>query len=301
MASELAIAGIGTGSEIVVVLRRDTDEQVWCATHAAFEAYDDAEAAAGNYDIDLSEQGSSGYFVGDFPIQITSSGRFNLSFYSKSGSDYTFVTAGTIDWSGQAEDASPSGLSWITRAQYKTMFTVTDDSLDDKIDMLIPMASVACNSYLDRTIKQTAYVAVLPGTGQNFLQLPNHPAASITSVTFGYLGNSPTVVDGSEFYVSPTGTMYFRPGSSQARTFHGSWIRVVYTAGHTAVPQDLQLACLYVLDSMVKLSDPDILVSEKAVKDVKVKYGAVITGDLSDPMFSTAKALLQPHKQLACI
>jgi hypothetical protein len=300
MANELAIAGVTSGSTVVVWVRRDADEYIFNVTDTAFEVYSDASRDAGDYDVVLTEQGTSEYYVGDFPTDIATAGLYNLAFYSRTGAstpyDYEFETAGTLSWSGSAEEASPAGLNWVTAAQYKTFRGITDTSLDAWLTQTIPQVSAALNTYLGRTVRQTAHTKVFSGKrGCSGLNVGEYPIASITSVTFNYLSDGPEVVDGSEFYANEVGTIRFNPSSADARYFNTPFVKVVFVAGHSSVPQDLQLAAMLVLQAFEFQADSEQLVTEKSVKDVKVKYGSPLMADMSDPIFGNAKAILDRH------
>src|SRR4051812_18176938 len=102
MATELAVTGITSGSVVVAEIRQDTDEQIWRSDTLVFETYGQTNQTAGKYDVLLTEQGTSGYYVGDMPTGITTAGYYNVTFLVRTGSvapfTYSVQTAGTINW-----------------------------------------------------------------------------------------------------------------------------------------------------------------------------------------------------------
>lgn len=306
MAAELAVAGITTGSTVVAQIRRDSDEEVWHVSNLAFETYSQPHQTAGAYDVVLTEQGTSGYYVGDMPSDITSAGYYNITFLTRTGTTPTFTytteTAGTINWDGSGASASPSGLNWVTRAAYKTFAGITDTDSDALIDQLLPQASVLGNQYVDRAVKSVNLTETYPGYcggGRPYLHLRSYPLTSITSITFDYLSDAPTVVAGSEFTYDEQGMVWFKPSSTATSPygsyFSGDFTKVIYVAGYTSVPQDLQLACCLIVQRLMQLGDPDVLVTEKAVKDVKIKYDASVA--VADAIPAAAKQILDAYKE----
>jgi len=301
MASEIALAGVTSGSTVVVWIRRDADEYIFNNTLNTFGVYSDVTRDTGAYDVTLTEQGTSEYYTADFPTDITTAGLYNLAFYSRTGGsapyDYEFETAGSLNWSGSAEEGAIVGLNWVTATQYKTFKGITDTSLDAWLTQTIPQVSVALNRYLDRTIKQTAHTKVFRGKrGCLGLNVAEYPITSITSVTFDYLSDNAEVVDGGEFYANEVGTLRFNTNSADARYFNSPFIKVVFVAGYSTVPQDLQLAALLVLQSFEHQSDSEQLITEKSIKDIKIKYGTPLMADMNDPIFGNAKAILDGYK-----
>src|SRR4051812_12084147 len=133
MATELAVGGIfPTGSTVVAVVRRDTDEKAWRGTEG-FGTWSDTNFNNGLYDVPMVEQGTSGYFVGDFPTAITTAGFYNISYYTRTGSSSPYIhvleTIVSLKWDGSAEAVDLTGLNWITVDDYKTQYGITDTSL----------------------------------------------------------------------------------------------------------------------------------------------------------------------------
>lgn len=304
MASELALAGVPTGLTVVAHVRRDSDEFIWDTVSAAFEVYANADNLTGRYNVTMTEQGTSGYYVGNFPTLITAAGRYNITYYTRTGLSgafvYTYEASYNFEWDGSAESepTSPSsGINWITRADFKLWAGIATTDYDTMIDLMIPFASAACNQYLDRTIKSTGHSKVYRGKVASAMSLNQYPVTALTDVTFDYYGTNPTVVSGTEFYVNEIGTLRFKPSSIDRRHFGSPFVKVTFTAGYTTVPYDLQMACMLVVKAQMFLSDDDQTVIAKDVKDIKFKYGNPLMADASDPLLGNARVLLDAHRQ----
>ncbi len=296
MASEFAIGGCTTGSTVVAIVRRDSDEAVWDGS--SFVTWDDSDFAAGDYDTVLTEQGTSGYFVGNFPSDIDTAGAYNLTYYTRTGvsGPYThqYETTVGLDWDGSSTVGTISGLNWVSASDYKTLYQVTDSSLDAVLDLLIPLTSAALNTYLGRTIKATDLVKVYRGNGLPIMNLREWPINSLTTVTIDYLDNGPTAIDGDEFYTDTVGQLRFKPSSHLTQCFSSQLVKVEMNAGYSSVPGDLQLACLMRLHELVQTADPDVLVTEKSVKDVKVKYDLTSMGVMGEDIKMILNAHMMP-------
>ena len=103
MASELQLAYGTTGSTLYAVVRNATGS-VWNTAGAAFEAYSGANWT--DYDVALTEQGSSGYYAGTFPAGITSAGVYPVEVRLRAGGSPavtdTVVGTGVVEWDGSA-------------------------------------------------------------------------------------------------------------------------------------------------------------------------------------------------------
>lgn len=107
MARELRGVGTSGGTQYARIL---SPAGLWW-NGTTFEAY-----SAGNYatyDVALTEQGSSGLFVGDFPAGITTSGTYEYYVYTQAGGapaeGDAIAGTGSVDWSGTASVAASTG------------------------------------------------------------------------------------------------------------------------------------------------------------------------------------------------
>jgi len=81
--------------------------QFWNTSSVAFENWNASNFS--NYAITLTEKGSSGIYIGDFPTAITTFSRMNVIAYRRAGGSPsttdTKVSKGSIDWAGSFESS----------------------------------------------------------------------------------------------------------------------------------------------------------------------------------------------------
>lgn len=101
MAGEIQIAYGTSGSTLYAVVRSATGT-VWNTAGSALEAYNGANWT--DYDIALTEQGTSGYYAGDFPA--AAAGFYNVEVRVRAGggpaTTDAVAGAGDVEWSGSA-------------------------------------------------------------------------------------------------------------------------------------------------------------------------------------------------------
>lgn len=107
MANELRIAQ-GTGSAIYAHIVNAAARR-WNGT--SFEVYSSGNYP--NYDIPMTEQGTSGVYVGNFPTGITDSGTYEIFYYIQTGGSAAegdpVAGVGSIVWDGsEAVSSAPS-------------------------------------------------------------------------------------------------------------------------------------------------------------------------------------------------
>jgi len=73
-------------------------------------------------------------------------------------------------------------MALTTKTNVKILIGVSDTSLDEVIDLLIPQADAIVKSYLQRDIEQVTYTEYYSGTGDQRLVLNQGPVQSITAV-----------------------------------------------------------------------------------------------------------------------
>lgn len=94
----------------------DEDDELW--NGSAFEAYDSASWE--EYDVALTEQGTSGIYVADFPSDIAA-GTYEVFTYKQDGASpaETDVVIGSyaITWTGSAASSTPAAGSTMTGSE----------------------------------------------------------------------------------------------------------------------------------------------------------------------------------------
>lgn len=110
MAGEIQLP-LGTSGVNIYAVVRNASGQVWNTVGAAFENYNAANWT--DYDIALTEQGVSGYYVGNFPAAVA--GVYAIEARQRAGgspavSD-SIVGGANLDWSGTAIAGIKNGVN----------------------------------------------------------------------------------------------------------------------------------------------------------------------------------------------
>lgn len=144
MSKELRVGTQQTGLTIYGILWNPTSS-VWNGT--TFESYSSVNYA--NYPRTMTEEGSSKVHTGDFPVAITTAGRYEITYYIQLGGSPAesdlFAGAQSLDWDGSAievADEAEAGFmsgsdfySYIIRAFKRTdKSTEVYDAITDTIN-----------------------------------------------------------------------------------------------------------------------------------------------------------------------
>lgn len=101
-----------SGATLYAIIRNSSGE-VWNTNSEAFEAYNGSNL--GDYDVPMTEQGSSGYFAVDFPTAITEAAEYSVVSYQQAGgspaSTDKMRLSGTIPWNGTEVVGAVSDLT----------------------------------------------------------------------------------------------------------------------------------------------------------------------------------------------
>lgn len=110
MSNEIDLFLQQSGWTVYVVLKNKSG-QFWNTSSLAFETFNASNWT--DYDISLTEQGSSGIYLGNFPSDISSAGTYNYYAYRQLGGSPAQSDArcgsGTIDWTGTAAVGAATG------------------------------------------------------------------------------------------------------------------------------------------------------------------------------------------------
>ena len=147
----------------------------------------------------------------------------------------------------------------------------TTTTWDTQLSALIAQVSTLVTNHLKTPIQQAVYTEYLDGNDAPWLVLPRRFVTSVTSVSVDASGNYGTT-SGSFATALTSGTDYaWRPNTSLIYRINGTWsrprirlpgdlasrpigpipgsgnIKVVYVAGFSPIPDDLQLAVMDVI------------------------------------------------------
>ena len=149
----------------------------------------------------------------------------------------------------------------IALSAYKEMTGITSTNQDTRITTLITSVSQLVKTYCNNTFVDFASSAKTEifnvDYNEHFVQLTETPLIAVTSVseresptaTYNTLSNN------SEYYVdSVTDTIFRVDGSGNPKQFESGKgaVKVVYTAGYSTLPQDLELAVMDLITYYLK-------------------------------------------------
>ncbi len=246
MANEIHVSWPSASATLYAIIRRLSDAKVWNTATAAWETW--ADASIGDYDIPLTDLGGDLY-AADFPAAIADGTQVRLHYYEQAGAapavGDTSIGRETMYWLGAAlTPTSPTGgLVLVARAQQAPQLAAVNTTL---LASLIAAFSAAFERWTNRHFALATYTEVRNGDGENTLLLNNSPVVSLTSVTITDDDDVATVIAGTEFRFDPaTGEIRFKPSSTADYSdFPDGFqnLSIVYSAGHTDIPEDVQEA-----------------------------------------------------------
>ena len=130
-----------------------------------------------------------------------------------------------------------------TRDSVKTYLGLSGSTYDDALDALIDAASETIETACGRQFNETDYTEYRDGDGKDRLVLRRHPVASITDIwddpdrDF----SDATKVDSEEYFLDGDAGIMVLLDTTFARGTRN--VKVVYTAGYSAIPTDIAQAC----------------------------------------------------------
>lgn len=278
--------------------------QVWNGT--TFETY--TAGNWGDYDIALTEQGSSGRYIGNFPSGITTAGDYEFYAYRQLGaspaqSDVA-VGVGKVEWSGSAVvasvDATDTTIALISLAdaeEYLKMSGSVSSAIQNILVDLINQCSIMSNRFVGRQLLAKSFTEFYNGNGESELLLRNYPINSITSLyndTEDRLFNSSTQIDVSSDVLIMKDKGIIRLWNNESIFNVGTAnIKITYNAGWTlsTVPYDLQLAVRkWVAKEYQKFDKLQHLVQSETIGENTRTY-------IAESMPSDVKQILSAYKQ----
>ncbi len=133
MSSE--IRGVSSSGTLYARVMND-DGQIWNTAGSAFETYDALNYT--DYDIAMTQQGSSGVYVGDFPTAITMADTYEYFVHIQAGATPaegdTIINTGKIEWTGSeaVSSSTASATNLVTEALKKAGISDPSDAEVDR-------------------------------------------------------------------------------------------------------------------------------------------------------------------------
>ena len=154
-----------TGSNVHAIIR-NSSAQVWSVSAVSYVAWVDANWA--QYLVPLTEQGTSGFYYGSVPSGITQADALSVEIWSGPGtseSSDTFITGGTLIWTGSGAGGSYTGTALTNLTYAKDYAQIAVSTYDTFLTNRINAISAAIQSYCRRVFPVSNYVEFLDGAG----------------------------------------------------------------------------------------------------------------------------------------
>jgi len=149
----------------------------------------------------------------------------------------------------------------IALSAYKEMTGITSTNQDTRITALIQSVSQLVKTYCNNSFKDFVSSAKTEvfnvDYNEHFVQLTENPIIAVSSVAERDKPSDTytTLTDAEDYYIdSVTDTVFRIDGSGNPKQFKSGKgaVKVVYTAGYSTLPQDLELAVMDLITYYLK-------------------------------------------------
>ncbi|HNX82476.1 MAG TPA: phage head-tail connector protein [Candidatus Omnitrophota bacterium] len=150
---------------------------------------------------------------------------------------------------GQAAPAGLTGSELTTLANVKTALSIVNTDDDAYLNSLIARVTDEAETYCRRKFADATYTEKYDGNGCQSMQLKQYPITSITSVhdDLDRAFLSDTLIDSDDYVFDAESGILTLDWSIFSRGVQN--IQVVYNAGYTTMPQDLEQAAIMLVSS----------------------------------------------------
>jgi len=151
-------------------------------------------------------------------------------------------------------------------------------------ELLVNAACQQIVQFAGRQFKSGTFTEVWDGQDSDLLIPSEYPITSVTSIKFAYFGGQGTLIDPSLYAIDTSKTcIQFRDGISTTRGV--ATVEIVYIAGYSSIPPDLQLATLLQYKFLSSLSagggmlglDSISKMQESQRKDSSIRRGGLVS------------------------
>lgn len=194
---------------------------------SAFEAFDSGSYT--DYSITMTEQGSTGVYVGDFPAGITDAGEYGIVYHLREGGAQAegdpVVSTGVIEWDGSSiaaeEDVSSgemSGSDWLTYVLRAFKRTDKDDEVFDETNAAI--AEIRRRIVTSRDEKETATTDTISTLGEYRIDVETDWGLPVSDVFIRDANDGRYLIPISKARFDQLYSIYGTTGINRARPEH---------------------------------------------------------------------------------
>jgi hypothetical protein len=151
-----------------------------------------------------------------------------------------------------------NALTSLANCHVQLDIPILDTTQDALLTRLIDSASQQIDNYCNRQFVSASYTQYFDGNRANEIILPRSPITTISSVSIdsGRVFGTDSLLPATDFGFV---------GTNILRRHSGNWgtgsqiIKVVYTAGYTVIPADVEDACILLVECRYRLKNERIL------------------------------------------
>jgi hypothetical protein len=177
-----------------------------------------------------------------------------------------------------------NSLTTLAFAKTYLKIPALETSQDALVEFWINVASQRIETETDRKLKAQAITEYRDGSGKNILVLKEFPINSITSLnidTGGLFTDPSTLIPATDYRIADEGNSIVLLNQLFPKAYYA--IKIVYNAGFTPVPSDLENACLWIVSYYHKMRDAgDIGRTAKGKGDESVTILQDMPKDIKD-------------------
>jgi hypothetical protein len=139
-----------------------------------------------------------------------------------------------------------NALTTLVMAKAYLKIPTVETSMDSMIELFINASSQMLESEIDRKIKAQSITEVHHGRDSNIIMLNEWPVNSITELRIGSDFSDPlTIIDPDDYSIGDEENCIILTNRRFGRGYNNT--RIIYNGGYSAVPSDLEHACLWMV------------------------------------------------------
>lgn len=150
-----------------------------------------------------------------------------------------------------------------TTAKVKAYLQITASTWDTLFGTLVTYASMIIENYINRKLYSATYTEYYDGNNEIKLFLNQYPISTVTTVKL-YDYEQQTVLQtytANEDYISYLNEGYIYKGSKW--TYGHKNFQIVYIAGYSTIPEDIELACNMIVANLFNMPDKSNISAER--------------------------------------
>jgi len=144
----------------------------------------------------------------------------------------------------------PNALTTLAVAKSHLSINSSDTAQDARLELFINSASERIERFTDRVLKsQGAITELQHGRRENILLLKQWPIIAVSQLNIdstALFTDPATIVPPTDYMITDEGSCLLYISRHFPSGFNN--IKILYTAGYTTVPSDLEVACLWLVE-----------------------------------------------------